>query len=134
MRPCALLFALLNIPLSGQMLVGSVQRIDKDQLQIKGRDGLVIFRADEHTTVAKLKKANDLLLLAVGDEVRVNYYGEAPFTAVNISVKITISGTITQTATNHLTISRSGTDDAATPEVRVLGGICGFDYRLGRQQ
>jgi Domain of unknown function (DUF5666) len=116
MRSCALLFAILNVPLWGQMLVGSVQRIDKDQLQIRGRDGLVAFRADEHTTVAKLKKANDLSALVVGDEVRVNYYGETPFTAVNISAKVTISGTITQTATNHITVSRPSTDDAAQPE------------------
>jgi hypothetical protein len=106
------------------MLVGTVQKIDNDQIQVKGRDGLVTFRADEHITVAKVKRANDLLLLAVGDEVRVNYYGEAPFIAVNISVKITISGAITQTATNHLTISRSGTEDAAMPERK--GGVFVF--------
>jgi hypothetical protein len=108
MRPCALLFALLLSPAFGQMLVGAVQKIDKDQIQVKRGDGLVTLRADQNTVVAKGKKANDLSLLAVGDDVRVNYYGEDTLTAVNISARVAFSGVITQAATNHLTIDGKG--------------------------
>jgi hypothetical protein len=114
MRSCVLLFSILQIPALGQMLVGTVQKIDKDQLQIKARDGPVTFRADEKTTVAKHKKANNLSILMVGDVVRVNYYGEGTFIAVNISAQVTISGTISQAATNHLTLSRDAAGDAAS--------------------
>jgi hypothetical protein len=104
MKPCILLFGILCAPVFSQMVVGTVQKIDKDQLQIKSPAGLVTFHADEKTTVAKVKKANDLSLLAVGDEVKINYYGEETFTAVNISAKITVSGVITQAAPNHITL------------------------------
>ena len=124
MKPCALLFAVLTVSLFGQMVVGTVQKIEKDQIQVKARDGSVTFHADERTAVAKVKKSNDLSVLSVGDEVRVNYFGEGNLTAVNISVKVTISGTITQSATNHITISRTGADDDARPDAK--GGIFVF--------
>lgn len=108
MRACTLLFALLFSPAFGQMLVGTVQKIDKDQIQVKRGDGSVTFRADENTVVAKVKKGRDLSLLAIGDDVRVNYYGEGTLTAVNISARVAISGVITQAATNHLTIDAKG--------------------------
>ncbi len=104
MKPCALLL-IFCLPVFSQILTGTVQKIEKDQLQVKGREGSVTFRANENTIVAKLKKANSLSLLAVGDNVRVTYYGEGALTAVNISAKITVSGIIAQAATNHLTIS-----------------------------
>jgi hypothetical protein len=113
MRPCALLFTVLCLPAFSQQLVGIVQSVDKDQFQVKGQKGLVTFRADENTIVAKIKKSNDLSVLAVGDEVRINYYGQDKLTAVNICAKVTVSGTIRQTASNHITIS---TDDSATAD------------------
>ena len=116
MKPCILLFAILCFPAFGQMLVGNVQKIDKDQIQVKGPARSVIFHADDKTTVVKLKKSKDLTLLVVGDEVRVNYYGEETLTAVNISAKVTISGIIAQAARNHLTVSQGSTDDAASTD------------------
>ena len=34
--------------------------------------------------------------------MKINYYGEDTFTAVNISAKITVSGVITEAAQNHI--------------------------------
>jgi len=104
MQPSFLLFAILSVPALDQTIIGTVQKIDMDQLQVKGPDGLIAFRIDDKSTVAKLKRSHDLSLLAVGDEVRVNYYGEGTLTAVNISAKVRISGTIAEKGVNHLTL------------------------------
>jgi len=93
------------------MIVGTVQKIDRDQFQIKGREGLVTLHIDEKTTVANGKKLNDLSVLAVGDDVRVNYYGDATPTAVNVSAKVTVSGMISQAAKSQLTIVQGSSDD-----------------------
>ena len=114
MRPYVLLFTILCSPVFSQQLVGTVEKIDKDQLQVRARDGLVTLRSDASTVVAKWKKSNDLSLLAVGDEVRINYYGQDDkLTAVNVCAKVAVSGTIKQTASNHFVIS---TDDLASAD------------------
>jgi membrane-bound ClpP family serine protease len=105
MKACLLLFTILSIPAIGQILLGTVAKIDKDQLQVKGRDGTVTFRTDDKTVIAKLKKCNDVSVLAVGDEVRVNYYGEGTFTAVNVSAKVAVAGVITEGSANHVTVA-----------------------------
>jgi hypothetical protein len=51
-------------------------------------------------------------VLAIGDDVRVNYYGDATPTAVNVSAKVTVSGVISQAAKSQLTIVQDSSDDA----------------------
>ncbi len=114
MRICLLLFTILSVPAVSQTLRGTVAKIDKDQLEVKGPDGVVSFTVDEKTTIAKLKKCNQLSTLAVGDEVRVNYYGEGAFTAVNISAKVAISGTVTEAGPNHLKVLPDAPGDQKT--------------------
>jgi hypothetical protein len=121
MRPCALLFTILCLPAFSQQLVGTVEKIDKDQLQVRGREGLLTFQANASTVVAKVRKSNDLSVLVVGDEVRINYYGQDTLTAVNICAKVAVSGTIRQTASNHMTIS---TDEVASADRK--GGVFVF--------
>jgi hypothetical protein len=116
MKPCVLLFTILCFPVFNQTIVGTVQKIDKDQFQVKSSNGLITFHADGKTTVTNIKKSKDLSPLAVGDEVRVNYYGEDTFTAVNISVRVTVSGVITEAASNHVTILLDSTSDATSAD------------------
>jgi len=57
MKPCFLILAMLSFPTAtAQTIIGTVQKIDKDQLQVKSSDGPVTFQVDEKTTVTKLKK------------------------------------------------------------------------------
>ena len=120
MNRCVLLFTILSLPVLGQTAVGTVQKIDKDQVQVKSRDGLLTFRVDEKSTVTKLKKFNDLSPLAVGDEIRVNYYGEGTLTAVNISAKVTVAGAIVEAGSNHLTVLLDSSVDAASTDRKVF--------------
>lgn len=101
MKACLLLFTILAIHGLGQVMVGTVQKAGKDEVEVKARDGVVTFRVDEKTTVAKLKKSSNASVLAPGDEVRVNYYGEGTFTAVTISVKVTAAGVVSDMGSNH---------------------------------
>ncbi len=110
MKPYVLLLTALCSPVFGQSVVGKIQKIDKDQFQVKSSEGLITFNADEKTTVTNLRKSKGLSPLAVGDEVRVNYYGEGVFTAVNISVRVTVSGVITEAASNHIMVLPDSTD------------------------
>jgi len=118
MKPCFLMLAMLSFPTAtAQTIIGTVQKIDKDQLQVKSSDGPVTFQVDEKTTVTKSKKLHDLSLLAVGDEIRVNYYGEGTLTAVNISAKVTLAGSIVEAVSSRLTVVPDSTAGAA-PEDR----------------
>lgn len=56
MKPCALLFTILCFPVFNQTIVGTVQKIDKDQIQVKCSSELITLHADEKTTVTKLRK------------------------------------------------------------------------------
>lgn len=120
MKPCVLLFAVLSLPVFSQTVIGTVEKIDKEQLQMKSRDGLVTLKVDEKTTVTKAKKFNDLSPLAVGDEVRVNYYGEGTLTAVNISAKITLSGVITEARSNSIAVLLNSPATATSPDRSVV--------------
>jgi hypothetical protein len=116
MKPCVLLFTILCFPVLSQTIAGTVRKIGKDQFQVRSSDGLITFHADERTTVTKVKKSKGLSLLAVGDEVRVNYHGEGTFIAVDIAVRVTVSGVITQAATNRLTVLLDSTSDTASTD------------------
>ncbi|MCE5308707.1 MAG: DUF5666 domain-containing protein [Acidobacteriales bacterium] len=119
MKPYVLLFTILCFPAFSQTVAGKVQKIDKDQFQVKSSEGLITLNTDEKTTVTNLRKSKGLSPLAVGDEVRVNYYGEGAFTAVNIAVRVTVSGVITEAASNHVTVLPDSTD--TTPADRKVG-------------
>jgi hypothetical protein len=110
MKLCFLLFLVLPLPVSGETLTGTIEKIGKNQLQIRNQDGLVTVQTDEKTTVRKTKTFHDLSPLAAGDEVRVTYYGEGTFTAVNISVRVTLSGVITESNPSHIMVVPASTD------------------------
>ncbi len=105
MKPRRLLLSLLTVPLFGQMVVGTIEKIEKDQLQLKGPSGSVTLQVNESTTVRKLKAFHDLSPLKVGDDIRVNYYGDDRLTAVSISAKVSVSGWITESHVTHIVIS-----------------------------
>ena len=111
MKPCVLLFALLMLPAVAQHITGTVEKIDKDQLQIKGPKGIVTLHVDEKTAVQKGRVSHDLSALKVGDEIRANAYGDEHLTAVSISAKITISGVITDGNATHITVRPEGAKD-----------------------
>jgi hypothetical protein len=69
MRACVLLLTLLSLPAVSQTIIGTVEKIDKDQLQVKCRDGVVTLRIDEKTTVCKVKMSLDLSPLTIGDHL-----------------------------------------------------------------
>lgn len=114
MKPPVLLFALFTVPLFGQMVVGTIEKIEKDQIQLKGPSGSLTLHVDESTTIRKLKAFHDLSPLKAGDDIRVNYYGEDRLTAVSISAKVSISGVITEARVTHIVVSPDTSDKKAT--------------------
>ncbi len=118
----ALLFlpALAGFGGLGQSIIGTVEKVGHDQLQIKGPDGSVMLRVDEKTTVRKGKTRHDLSALAIGDEVRVNYYGEQQLTAVDISAKIEVSGIITEAGAGRMVIMPGSTAAAEAPDKKKI--------------
>lgn len=120
MQPWLLIVALLSLPAFGQTVTGTVEKIGKDQLQVKGADALVTLRVDERTIVRKVKTFHDLSALAVGDEVRVSYYGEGTLTAVNISARLAFSGVITEVGTSRIMVLPRSTSDATPPDRKAV--------------
>ena len=117
MKPCVLLiFTTLALPVFNQTVIGTVEKIDKNQIHVKSRDGQVTFNVDERTTVTKGKMFNDLSPLAVGDVIRVNYFGEETRIAVNISAHVTLSGVITEVRSNSITVLRNQTEDPTSTD------------------
>ena len=102
MKLCALLFASFLLSLSAQTVTGTIEKVEKDILLVKGPKGSIHLTVDEKTTIHKGKSTHDIAVLAPGDEIRANYYGESAPTAVTISVKVTFKGAITQTSSNHV--------------------------------
>ena len=101
---------------------------------------MVTLQVNESTVVAKLKKTNYLSLFAVGDEVRINYYGQDKLTAVIICAKVAVSGTIRQTGSNHIVISadESGSADRKSGLFVFLSqpaklGVSRDDLKTGRR-
>jgi hypothetical protein len=88
----------------GQSMTGTVERIDRDLLELKGPHGPVTLHLGEKTTIRKGKTFHDPSALAVGDEVRVNYYGEQELTAVDVSAKVEFSGVITEAGASRLVV------------------------------
>jgi len=115
MRACILLFAFLSLPLPGQTIIGTVEKIDKDQIQVKSRDGVVTLHVDEKTKIRKGAIVNDASALKQGDEVRATCYGEDTLTAVNVSARVVFSGVISESSETHIkVIPDATTDEAAT--------------------
>lgn len=120
MKPCLLVVALLSLPAFGQTITGTVEKIGKDQLQVKSADGPVTLHIDERTVVRKAKTLHDLSALVVGDEVRVNYYGEGTLTAVNVSARIALSGVITEAGASRLLVLPTSSSCATPPERKTV--------------
>lgn len=123
MKRCFLLCALLMVPLRAQTVAGTVEKIEKETIQLKGPNGTVAIHTDEKTTVRKGKTTHDLSTLAVGDEIRANFYGDDVKTAVDISAKVTLSGLITAMSTSNFTLVPAGggqpsAEDASTADRR----------------
>ena len=114
MKRCVLLIAFLSLPLLGETIIGTVDKIDQDQLQIKSQDGIVTLHVDERTTVRKGKILNDLSALKVGDEVRTTCYGEGALTAANISARVTFSGVVAESTQVHIKVIPDSTNDVAS--------------------
>ena len=120
MKPYLLGVVVLSLPAFGQTITGTVEKIGKDQLEVKGTEGPVTLHVDEKTTVRKVKQFHDLSALVVGDEVRVNYYGEGTLAAVNISAKIGLSGVITEAGLNRIMVLPALASDARPPERKAV--------------
>jgi hypothetical protein len=88
----------------GQSTTGTIEKLSKDQLQVKTPSGLLTFGVDENTAVNKGKTLHDISALVVGDEVRISYYGEQVLTAVNITARTSISGVITEAGATRLVV------------------------------
>src|ERR1039457_1269659 len=97
MRACVLLLTLLSLPAVSQTIIGTVEKIDKDQLQVKCRDGVVTLRIDEKTTVCKVKMSHYVSRSLALDDRR-------SLTAANISAEVTLFGVITESSPAHLTV------------------------------
>lgn len=106
MRICTAV-ALLFLPAvagSGQSVTGTIASVHQDRIELKGPDGPVTLHLGEKTTIRKGKTLHDPSALAIGDEVRVNYYGDLQLTAVDVSAKIELSGVITEASSSRLVI------------------------------
>lgn len=106
MTACFLPIAFLSLAAFGQTIFGTVEKIDKDQLQVKTHEGSVTLHVDERTTVRKRSVRNDVSALAVGDEIRATCYGESVITAANISAEVAFSGVITEASLGHIKVNR----------------------------
>lgn len=104
MQACVLLSAFLSLPILAETVIGTVERVDADQIQIKTRKATVVIHADERTTVRKGDISNHLSALSIGDEVRATCYGEGVLTAANISAKVTFSGVISEASSAHIKV------------------------------
>jgi hypothetical protein len=128
-----LLFTLLSAAAFGDTLIGTVESIGKNQLRVKGPQGEVQLQADDKTTVRKARIFHDLSPLAVGDLVRVSYYGEGPgMVAVNISASVSLSGVISEAASMRLTVLPDSKTDARSADRKEKTFVFLFpDTRLG---
>ena len=99
-------FLLLSTSLSGQIITGAIEKIGQDQLQLKTSTGSVTVLTDSHTKIWKSEVPHAQKKLAVGDEIRVNYYGDlsSKITAVVISASVTLRGLVLDTGTTRLTV------------------------------
>ena len=124
--PAYLVVALLFLPAFagfgaiGQTVIGTVEKVSTDQLQVKGPNGPVTLHLDEKARVRKGKVFHDLSALVVGDEVRVNYYGEEKLTAVNVSAKVELSGVITEAGPIRIVVLPASTPDAKAPDRKTV--------------
>lgn len=115
-----LVVALLSVCAPGQTITGTIAKIGKDELELKSADGLFTLRVDEKTTVRKVKTFHDLSSLAMGDEVRVSYYGEGTLTAVNISAKVALAGVITEAGPSRIIVLPTPTSSATPPDRKAV--------------
>lgn len=115
MSACFLPIAFLSLAAFGQTMFGTVEKIDKDQLQIKTHEGIVTLHVDERTTVRKGSVRNDVSALAAGDEIRATCYGQAVITAANISAEVTFSGVITEASLGHIKVNREEASGGGRP-------------------
>ena len=108
MKLCALLFTSFLLSAAAQTVTGTIEKIDQNVLVVKGPKGAVSLTIDEKTTIHKGKLTHDAAVLAAGDEIRANYYGEGAPIAVNVSVKVTFKGLVTETTSNHILVRADG--------------------------
>jgi len=116
MKACALLIACLASAIIGPTVTGTVEKIDKDQLQLKTSDGIVTLHVDERTIIRKGRITNDLSVLTVGDEIRATCYGQGIPIAADISAQVKFSGTVTEASPVHMKIIRDSATAAAATE------------------
>ncbi len=124
--PACLVVALLFLPVFGgfgafgQTVIGTIEKVGKDRLEVKGPNGPVTLLLDEKVRIRKGKALHDLSVLAVGDEVRVNYYGEQTLTAVDVSAKVELSGIITEAGPTRVVVQPASTPDAKAADRKAV--------------
>ncbi len=101
-----ILFLLLSTSLSAETIAGVIEKLGPDQLQLKTSAGTVAIATDQQTKIRKSAVQHSTAALAVGDEIRVSYYGEAAtrMVAVNISASVTLRGVITEANATRITL------------------------------
>ena len=120
MKACFLLIAGLSLAIIGHTVTGTIDKIDKDQLQIKTEDGIVTLHVDERTIIRKDKILNGTSTLAVGDQIRASCYGDAPVTAATISTQVQFAGVIIESSPSHIKVMRDAAKDAAGMKTAVF--------------
>ncbi len=99
-------FLLLTTSLSAQIITGVIEKISPDQLQLKTASGTATVFTDDHTKIWKSATPHAAAKLAIGDEIRVNYYGDptSKMTAVIVSTNMTIRGVVAQANGTRLSV------------------------------
>ena len=106
MKPASLFLALISVAAFGDELVGRIERLGGNAILIdNGRRPLTVY-VDDKTETIQGKAVRNLLPLAVGDEVRVEFRLETSgrMIAITIYTSVTLSGVVTETGPDSFKI------------------------------
>jgi len=110
-------FLLLSASLSGQIITGTIEKISPDQLQVKTATGSVAVQTNQSTKIWKSEVPHKQAKLAVGDEIRVSYYGDdTKMTAVVVSANMTIRGVVFDSGPTRITVSIHHATEPGSPD------------------
>ena len=113
-----ILFLLLSTSLSAEMITGVIEKLGPDQFQLKTTAGIITIATDPHTKIRKSAVQHTAAALALGDEIRVSYYGEqaSKMVAVNISASVTLRGVVTGSNPTRITLRNKYAMGGAAPD------------------
>jgi hypothetical protein len=98
MKPAGLFLALISIAALGDELVGRIERLAGSAISVdNGYQSLKVY-VDDKTEVIQGKAVRNLLPLAAGDEVRIEFHQEpsGKIVATTIYTSVTVSGVVTE--------------------------------------